>query len=113
VDRLIADAQGLLDTALAADACTSDYAILIANDGAIRVMEAAGWRLDSLQSANGAQTAYRVTSRAGRVRVEGRCGTRSCIVESESNPSIARRVLRGDCFSHQGLAGSKLIPAGN
>lgn len=59
-----------------------DLAIIIDRAGAIQIVEAAGWRLDSLQSDYGARRVYRVTHNSGRVRVEARAGSLTCLIES-------------------------------
>ena len=40
------------------------------------------WPLDSLLREHGAASAYRVSGNRGAVRVEGREGTRRCVLES-------------------------------
>lgn len=61
----------------------SDLAILIQPDGAIRLMDASGWQLSALAAHSGADTVYRVTRQQGRVRVEGRSRTHSCLLQTE------------------------------
>jgi hypothetical protein len=97
VSRLAEQAQDLLDAATAAAArgeCCTDMAILIGNDGSIRMCAESDWPLDSLAREHGARAAYRVTGRDGAVRVEGREGMRRCLLESRSPNAIARLLLR-------------------
>ena len=67
--------------------------ILIQPEGRIRIVAESDWPLDSLQAHHGAEMAYRVTRGQGRVRVEGRSGPRSCLLETEHPAGIARRIL--------------------
>lgn len=68
--------------AAASDSC--DLAILIQPDGAVRLMDASGWQLPALAAHSGADAVYRVTRQNGRVRVEGRSRTHSCLLQSET-----------------------------
>jgi hypothetical protein len=74
-------AQELLDAALAGPG-TSEMTVLIGNDGAVGLCVDSDWPLDSLVRERGAQAAYRVQFRGGAVRVEGREGFRTCVLES-------------------------------
>jgi hypothetical protein len=56
-------------------------------------MDASGWALPSLQAHLGARAVYRVTRNSGQVRVEGRSGGRSCLLESERAAVTARHLL--------------------
>ena len=99
-----ADAQNLFETARQADQSGSadcDWAILIGPQGDIRMLDAAGWALPSLLAHHGAETAYRVTREGGRVSLEGRRRSQTCLLQSESPAAIARHLL-----------GCHLAPAG-
>ena len=74
-------AQELLEAAVAGPA-VSEMTVLIGHDGAIQLCADSDWPLDSLARERGAKSAYRVRSHGGAVRVEGREGLRSCILES-------------------------------
>ena len=74
-------AQELLEAALSAPTA-SEMTILIGMDGAIRLCADSDWPLDSLARERGARAAYRVSARSGSVRVEGRQGLQTCILES-------------------------------
>jgi hypothetical protein len=79
------DAGHLFEVAAAAStggAEPCDLAIVIQPGGAIRMLDASGWRLSALAAHAGADTAYRVTRQPGRVRVEGTSGARSCLLET-------------------------------
>jgi len=57
------------------------------------MLDAAGWALPSLLAQHGAETAYRVTREGGRVRLEGRRGSQTCLLRSESAAATARHLL--------------------
>lgn len=80
-------AQELLEAALAGPA-TSHMTVLIGHDGAIRMFADSDWPLDSLARERGAKAAYRITAQATTVRVEGREGLRTCVLESR-RPHLA------------------------
>jgi hypothetical protein len=86
VEAFLSDAAQILDAAQAAAVARQDcdLAILVGPRGSIRVVEAAGWATDSMRTHYGADAAYRVTRRSGKVRVEGRSCGLNCLLESES-----------------------------
>ncbi len=91
-----ADAENLFETARQATQAGSpdcDWAILIGPQGDIRMLDAAGWALPSLLAQHGSETAYRITREAGRVCLEGRRGSQTCLLRSESPAATARRLL--------------------
>lgn len=61
--------------------------------GRIDMVAASGWGLEALRRERGADMAFRVGSRGGRVAVEGRAGSRACRLESETPAAVARRLL--------------------
>ena len=67
--------------------------ILIGADGAVRMVMGSDWPLGSLEAHYGARAAYRVSRVARQVRVEGKSGTASCMLQSEPALSTARRLL--------------------
>ncbi len=71
----------------------SDMTILITHEGGIRMIADSDWPLDSLQQYHGAKMAYRVSQSAAHVRVEGRAGSRTCLIETQK-PEWAARLLR-------------------
>ena len=73
----------------------SEMTILIGQDGAIRMLADSDWPLDSLAWYHGAKSSYRVSQRYGSVRVEGREGLRTCLMQSVSPAETARRLLIG------------------
>ena len=93
MDRFLADAQGLFETACAAEGQDTDLAILVGAGGSIQIVDALGIPLAALRLNMGAETAYSVRQSSKGVRVEGRTGSRSCLFEAESRSCAARRVL--------------------
>lgn len=89
-------AQQLLDTALAGPA-GSEITVLVGEDGAVRLCVDSDWPLDSLMRERGARAAYRVRSFGGTVRVEGREGFRTCVLESSrpGETAAANLLLAG------------------
>ena len=73
------------------------------------MLEAAGWALPSLLAQHGAQTAYRVTREGGRVCLEGRRGSQTCLLRSESPASTARHLL--ECYLPPAAAWKPSSPA--
>jgi hypothetical protein len=77
-------AQSLMDAALEAlnrgESC-QEMTVLIGRDGGIQMCADSDWPLDSLMLDRGARTGYRVSPRRGSVRVEGREGSRRCVLE--------------------------------
>ena len=71
----------------------SNMTILINQEGAIHMIADSDWPLDSLTWHHGAKTAYRVSEQSGSVRVEGREGMRTCVMESAKPMQVARFLL--------------------
>ena len=84
-------AEEILNAAESAGSC-SDVTILLGPAG-IRIVADSDWPLDSLLWHHGAQTAYRVKENHGIVRVEGREGSKHCVLESASPARTARLLL--------------------
>jgi hypothetical protein len=101
VSRFFEDAGQIFETATAASSEESpaNMAILIGSDGALRIVDAAGWRPDTLQAHYGARTVYQVTRTAGSVKVTGCSGSQTCALET------ARPLL-----PFQGLPNYAIIP---
>ena len=91
MSRFAEDAESILKAAESAGSC-SDMTILIGQNG-IRMIADSDWPLESLLWHHGANTAYRVTGSDGTVRVEGREGSRRCVLESASHAKTARLLL--------------------
>ena len=96
MSRFLDDASGILEAAEGASShgqTCSEMTILIGQDGAIRMLAESDWPLDSLAWHHGAKSSYRVSQRHGLVRVEGREGLRTCVMQSVSPEETARRLL--------------------
>jgi hypothetical protein len=96
VSRFAEHALNILDAAETAsgrgESC-SHMTILIGQEGAIHMIADSDWPLESLTWHHGAREAYRVSESSGSVRVEGREGLRTCVVESSKPTQIARFLL--------------------
>lgn len=67
--------------------------ILIGHDGALHMIADSDWPLDSLTWHHGAKTAYRITDHFGSIKLEGREGQRTCVMESVKQSQMARFLL--------------------
>jgi hypothetical protein len=79
-------AQELLEAAVAGPS-GSEITVLIGHDGRLELCNGAEgqgseWPLEALVRERGARAGYRVCSRGNTVRVEGREGLRTCVLES-------------------------------
>lgn len=92
MSRFTDDARNILDAAECAGTC-SNTTILIGQDGQIHMIADSDWPLDSLALHHGAKRAYRVSEYQGSVRVDGREGNRTCVMESARPSQIARFLL--------------------
>jgi hypothetical protein len=101
VSRFLEDAGQIFETASAASSedAPANMAILIDAAGALRIVDAAGWRPDTLQAHYGARTVYQVTRTAGSVKVAGRSGSQTCTLET------ARQIL-----PFQGFPSYSIVP---
>jgi hypothetical protein len=119
VDRFVTDALSILGTAEQASRTgqqTTDLNFVITADGQIRILDASGWSLEALQAEYGAEAVYRVTRRAGVLRVEGRQRGRSCQFTSElpmptpnlrfQNESVGQRALAASRSDFAGMLAS-------
>ena len=95
MSRFVSNAVNLLDaaeSALRAGHTPSDMTILISPEGGIRMVADSDWPLDSLQAHHGARMAYRVSRHQQKVRIEGKSGSQTCMLESSACDE-ARRLL--------------------
>jgi len=86
--------MSILEAAESAGTC-SNMTILRGTEGGIHIIADSDWPLNSLTLHHGARTAYRVSGRGGSVRVEGREGMRTCLMES-AQPAVIARILLGN-----------------
>jgi len=93
VSRFAEQAESILAAAESAGEC-SPMTILL-GPGGVHMIADSDWPLDSLLWHHGAHTAYRVSERRGSIRVEGREGSRRCVLESTDQSRIARHLLGG------------------
>ena len=94
--RFAEQAHNILDAAESASGrgeSPTEMTILIGQDGGIHMIAESDWPLDSLVWHHGAKTAYRVSEQHGSVRVEGREGSRTCLLESAKPAHVARMLL--------------------
>ena len=86
------DAESLFQAASGASEPT-DLAVTLSDGGGIRITDAAGWDLLALQLHSGAATVYRISRNRHGIRVEGRSGSRSCVLTAEPPAATAQRLL--------------------
>ena len=91
MDTFLRDAQDILNTALAGDATSAEWAVVVDRQGGIRMLDPAGWNLSALAAEFGARSAFCVRRLRGSIRVEGWSGVRSCILEQEMLPRHGAR----------------------
>ncbi|HMD48086.1 MAG TPA: hypothetical protein VKG79_03270, partial [Bryobacteraceae bacterium] len=85
MSRFVDNAMQLLEaaeSAVQAGHVPSDLTILISPEGGIHMVAESDWPLDTLQLHHGARMAYRISQTAANVRVEGRAGSRTCLLET-------------------------------
>jgi hypothetical protein len=98
MSAFLKDAEKIFESARmvsGGDNSQSDLAIIINRQGGIQFVEATGWHLGSLEANYGARTVYRVSRGGGKVRVEGKSGSETCILESRSQSKIAQQLFGG------------------
>ena len=96
VSDFLTNAESIFETAASASGAeleSGGLAILIGQDGAIRMLMNSDWPVDTLQAHHGASAAYRVSRSGGQIRVEGKSRTGSCLLQSEPVSSVAKRFL--------------------
>jgi hypothetical protein len=97
VSRFLDHATEIFQTAVSApEDSSAALTILIHQQGQIHVVDGADSPLDSLQAQYGCRSAFQVTRRFGRVRVEGRSGSSHCVLEDREPPAAAALGLFTD-----------------
>ena len=94
--RFLNNAESILQTAegvRAGGPVEPNWTILYVPEEGIRMVAGNDWPLESLQAHYGAQMVYRVQQQESMVRVEGRAGSRACLLESAKPKEVARRLL--------------------
>ena len=97
------NAERIFETAASATGAgteSGNLAIVVGDDGAIRMLMGSDWPLDSLRAHLGARAAYRVSRSGSQVRVEGKSRTGACLLQSEPVSSVARRLLADPWHRH-------------
>jgi hypothetical protein len=91
VSPLLRHAEEILDTALTG---SEEVAIIIDRQGALRMIDPAGWSLPAMRTEFGAAAVYKVERRGRKVCVEGWDGDRSCRLEKSIAPTPSARFPR-------------------
>lgn len=60
-----------------------EMSILVSRDGGIHMLPAADWELEPLRLHHGARAAYRISRKAGGVRLEARSADESCLLQTK------------------------------
>ncbi|MCX6624584.1 MAG: hypothetical protein NTY38_26695 [Acidobacteria bacterium] len=98
VSRFLDNAASIFEAAefsVEAGMTPSDMTILVGVEGGIRLVAGSSdWPLDTLQASRGAEMVYRVSRAGERVRVEGRAGSQTCVLETEARKQAAASILR-------------------
>lgn len=111
-ETFLENASRLFETARnsARAGSTNEFIILIGHDGSIRIIADSGWPLESLESHYGSRMAFRVRhTEDRRVRLEGRAGSRTCLLES-AKPDGAARLLLANPVCYTIWAPAPLLP---
>jgi hypothetical protein len=96
VGRFTQNAESMFEAAEAvrdAGSQPTDMTIVIGAQGGIRMIADSDWPLESLEAHHGAQMVYRVSQHNDTIRLEGKAGRRTCVLESEKLNTVARRLL--------------------
>lgn len=115
-EAFLEHASRLFETArnCAAAGSPNEFTILIGHDGSIRVMADSDWPLESAECEFGARMAFRIRQAAdGRVRLEGREGSRTCLLEAPAPESRARMLLATPVCYEVSASERLALPAAN
>lgn len=96
MDRFLDNAARILEggqSAVQAGCSESDWTVLIAREGGIRMVANSDWPLESLARESGAEMAYRVSVNGSRINVDGLSRGRRCALQSEPPAAAFRRLL--------------------
>ncbi len=96
MDMLFENAHRIFDVARSgAGGDNQDFALLIRPDGGLHFVMEAPFSMEAVALDCGARTAYRITRSSDRVRVDGRCGGRNCVLEqSSAHKAFSKEMLR-------------------
>lgn len=93
MSRFLDNAQQILDTAELGDG--GPVTILMRAGRPIGLSVVNDWSLEQMRAERGADEAYRVTRRHGKLFVEGRSATQACMLATQTPGQIARALLAG------------------
>jgi len=82
------------ESAMQSGETPSALTFLIRPEGTLEMLADSDTPLDTLQMERGAAMIYRINQRNGRVRVEGRSGSNTCVFESEQPHAAVQRTLQ-------------------
>lgn len=92
MDSLVENTQRIFDVALSAnDQEHQDFALLIRPDGVLHFVMESPFSIEGAAIHAGAESAWRITRSHDGVRVQGRSGSRDCVLEQRS---AHREMLR-------------------
>jgi hypothetical protein len=96
MDTLFENAHRIFDIARSgAAAGNQDFALLVRPDGGLHFVMESPFSMEAAALHCGARTAYRITRSIDGVRVDGRGGGRTCVLEEFSEPkAFSREMLR-------------------
>jgi hypothetical protein len=95
VSIFLENAQELFDVARAGNASEDiDFALLVGRDGALRFVMDSVVNGSSGRMAEEHQVQYRVTRSRGAVKVEGRGGGQSCVLQQQGHSLPHKTLLR-------------------
>jgi hypothetical protein len=91
VGRFLENANRILETA---EVGSGEPVTILVRDGRVIGMSIVNdWALESLRRERGAEEAYRVGRRQGKVYVEGRSETQACLLAGRTPADAARQLL--------------------
>jgi hypothetical protein len=97
MSKFVENATRILEAAEAAmrsGETPSALTFLIRPEGTLEMVADSDTPLDTLQMERGAAMVYRINQKNGRVRVEGRSGSSTCMFESEKPQAAVQRTLQ-------------------
>jgi hypothetical protein len=70
-----------------------EMSILVSRDGNIHMLAGSEWELEPLRLYHGARAAYRISRKAGGVRLEARSADESCLLQTKQPRSLTPAML--------------------
>jgi len=90
VDEFLRDGHSVLEAARHGGEAGA-LTIVIGRDGSLHGVTGSEWTLEALAAEHGARAVYRVSRTGAKLRVEGRSGARSLLLEEEPPPGTPPR----------------------